>query len=84
MFVIVTYDVSSKRGYKILKICRRYLTHVQKSVFEGDITHGQLESLKKQVQKVVDLDKDQVAIYRCGSRIEKEVIGYHMADTNIL
>ena len=34
MFVIVTYDVSSKRVVKVMKTCRKYLTHVQKSVFE--------------------------------------------------
>jgi CRISPR-associated protein Cas2 len=29
MFVIVTYDISAKRVSKVMKVCRKYLTHVQ-------------------------------------------------------
>ena len=29
MFVIVTYDVAQKRVTKIMKICRKYLHHIQ-------------------------------------------------------
>ena len=46
MFVIVTYDVAQKRVTKTMKICRKYLTHVQNSVFEGMITEGKLNKLK--------------------------------------
>lgn len=38
MYVILTYDVKVKRNPKVLKLCRKYLTHVQKSVFEGFIS----------------------------------------------
>ena len=47
MFVIVTYDVATKRVAKVMKTCRKYLTHVQKSVFEGMITEGKLNRLKE-------------------------------------
>lgn len=40
MFVILVYDINIKRNKKVLKICRRYLNHVQKSVFEGVITEA--------------------------------------------
>ena len=45
MFVIVTYDVATKRVAKVMNTCRKYLTHVQKSVFDGMITEGKLKSL---------------------------------------
>lgn len=51
MFVILTYDVNSKRDSKIMKTCRKYLTHEQKSVFEGVITKAKLDSLKKEIKK---------------------------------
>ena len=35
MFVVLVYDVKQERVGKVLKICRKYLTHVQNSVFEG-------------------------------------------------
>ena len=44
MYVIITYDVGVKRNSKVLKICRRYLLHVQKSVFEGHITETDLKN----------------------------------------
>ena len=37
MFVILVYDVHVKRVNKMLKLVRRYLVHVQKSVFEGGV-----------------------------------------------
>lgn len=42
MFVILTYDVKAKRDTKVMKVCRKYLTHDQKSVFEGMITEKKL------------------------------------------
>ena len=35
MYVILTYDVGAKRVSKVMKTCRKYMVHVQKSVFEG-------------------------------------------------
>ena len=46
MFVIITYDVKSKRDPKVMKTLRKYLTHEQRSVFEGLITPGRLKHLK--------------------------------------
>ena len=47
MFVILVYDINIKRNKKVLKICRRYLNHVQKSVFEGVITEAKLKKSKQ-------------------------------------
>ena len=42
MYVILVYDIKlDQKGPKILnhtfKICKKYLTHIQNSVFEGEI-----------------------------------------------
>lgn len=63
MFVILTYDVNSKRVSKVMKTCRKYLQHVQKSVFEGNITEGKLNTLKKELEKIVYTQEDSVCIY---------------------
>ena len=47
MFVILTYDIGAKRVSKIMKICRKYLLHVQRSVFEGNITRSSFEETEK-------------------------------------
>ena len=67
MFVIVTYDVNVKRNNKVLKICRKYLIHVQKSVFEGNITEAKLRKLKSELKRTTKTDEDSVIIYRFDS-----------------
>lgn len=77
MFVILAYDVKQKRVGKVLKICRKYLTHVQKSVFEGIITEAKLSALKKELKQAIDFDDDAICIYSSESStvIQKEEIG---------
>ena len=86
MWIIVTYDVNTKRNKKVLKICRKHLTHVQKSVFEGTITDKKYVRLKESLKMVIDPDEDQIAIYIFDSLkyASKEMIGYHITQDNIL
>ena len=59
-----------------MKTCRKYLTHVQKSVFEGDITEGKLALLKHEIENIVDMDKDFVIIYstRSSTVLTRDII----------
>lgn len=63
MFIILAYDVSSTRGQKVMKTCRKYLHHVQKSVFEGVITEAKLKQLQQELKKKMILDRDKLCIY---------------------
>lgn len=86
MFVIVTYDVASKRVSKVMKICRRYLTHVQKSVFEGMLTEGKLKQLKEDLRRIVVCSEDEICIYKIDNLkyTSKEQIGVIRISNNIL
>ena len=86
MFVIVTYDVNAKKNNKVLKICRKYLLHVQKSVFEGMITEAKLKRLKNELAQVIKKDEDSIMIYRFETLkySSKEEIGVFEKDTNFL
>ena len=64
MFIILTYDADKKHDAKIMRICRRFLTHRQYSVFEGLITAAKLDKLKQEISKVVDACTDSVCIYK--------------------
>ncbi len=77
MFVILSYDIGKKRVGKVMKICRKYLIHVQKSVFEGTITEASLRRLKKELAKNIDTNEDSVCIYEMESvkYTRKEQIG---------
>ena len=57
MFVVLTYDVGVKRVSKVLKTCRKYMVHVQKSVFEGNISEAKLEKLKRELKKIILLEE---------------------------
>ena len=77
MFVILCYDVNKKRVGKVLKICRRYCVHVQKSVFEGWLTERQFENLKAEIKKAVVTQEDSVCFYVMESTkyVRKEELG---------
>lgn len=67
MYIILAYDIRSKRVAKGLRICRKYLTHVQKSVFEGAITQKQLSLLQKELYQLLNPNEDSVCIYQMES-----------------
>ena len=85
MFVILSYDVNKKRDGRALKICRKYLVHIQKSVFEGNISKSGLDKLKMELESVLDMKSDSVCIYSMDSfqSIKKEQIGVFEDNSNI-
>lgn len=77
MFVLLFYDVGEKRVAKILKTCRRYLTWVQNSVFEGELSPALLVQLRKDLEKILSPESDSVIIYtwRIERYTERTIIG---------
>lgn len=74
MYVILVYDVrSDEKGAKVLnktfKICKKYLTHIQNSVFEGELSESQILKLKLELQGVIREDRDSLIVFK--SRNEK-------------
>ena len=86
MFVILTYDVGTRRVAKVMKICRKYLDHVQRSVFEGMITEAKLKRLQKELEGTIEIEEDQICIYKFASLryTQKEVIGLISETGNII
>ena len=68
MYVVVCYDVvADRRRARLLKRLKDFLEHVQKSVFEGEISDARLVALRKAVAEVIDPREDTVRIYHlCG------------------
>ena len=74
MYIVLAYDVSqaengARRWSRIFKICKKYLTHIQNSVFEGELSKGQLAQLQKELKEYIDKELDSVIIFK--SRQEK-------------
>ncbi|WP_378955881.1 CRISPR-associated endonuclease Cas2 [Pelosinus sp. sgz500959] len=69
MYVILTYDIKVEDdGPKVLrnvfKICKRYLTHIQDSVFEGELSESQIMKLNIELKKYIRNDKDSIIIFK--------------------
>lgn len=74
MYIVLVYDVSqeengARRWSRIFKICKKYLTHIQNSVFEGELSKGQLAQMQKELKEYIDKELDSVIIFK--SRQEK-------------
>ncbi len=77
MFVIVYYDVNEKRCTKMLKVCRKYLLHVQYSVFEGEITPANFEKMISELKRVmVPEEDDSLVVYKFRSMSYSERLVY--------
>ncbi len=86
IFVIITYDVNKDRVTKVMKTCRKYLKHVQRSVFEGMITEGQLKKLKKELDPKINKQEDFIRIYKLDNLkfCSKEDIGKCIVEEQIM
>lgn len=63
-YAFLFYDVGEKRVQKVFKVCKKYLTHYQKSVFRGDMSPSKFISLRSELNKVIDKDEDFVCIIK--------------------
>ncbi len=77
MHVIVVYDTAQERNPQILRTCRRYLHHVQRSVFEGQLSPAQLRRFQKDVSDFLDHGYDHVIVYTLppGAELRRHTIG---------
>ena len=82
MYVILVYDISlDDKGQKVLnkvfKMCKKYLNHIQNSVFEGELTEAQIIELKGKMNRFIREEKDSVIIFKSRQKgwLEKEMLG---------
>lgn len=83
MYVILVYDINldDSSGQRVLrnvfKICKRYLVHIQNSVFEGELLESQVIKLKKELDRYIRQDKDSVILFKSRSKrwLDKEFLG---------
>lgn len=69
MYVILVYDIKlDETGEKVLrnvfKICKKYLSHIQNSTFEGEINISSLNKLQFELYKWIRKDKDSVILFK--------------------
>jgi len=86
MYFVAAYDIDERRVGKMLKIFRRYLTWVQNSVFEGELTEAQYAELKAEAEDLMDPDTDSVIFWnlRDESFCDRETLGVEPGTTGRL
>jgi CRISPR-associated protein Cas2 len=77
MYVILVYDVNQKRVGKMLKLCRQYLTWIQNSVLEGELTEVKLKELLAKAEKLMDKDEDSLIVFKSREArwLDKQIVG---------
>ena len=63
-YAFLFYDVGEKRVQKVFKICKKYLSHIQNSVFEGEISKVQLVKLQQELKVYIDSNLDSVILFK--------------------
>ncbi len=86
MYILLVYDVEVKRVAKVHKFLKRHLHWVQNSVFEGELTDAQTETVKAGLRRLISDDTDSVLIYTSREQrwLTKEIMGRERAETGNL
>lgn len=85
--MILVYDIckdenAPKRWNRVFKLCKQNLCHVQKSVFEGELSESNLFKLEKKLNKEIDKKIDSIIIFKSRNErwLDKTVIGVKQDD----
>lgn len=84
MYVILVYDIGEKRVGMMLKLCRKYLSWIQNSVFEGEITEVKLKELKIKASMIMEEENsDSLIIFKTRNEkwLDKEIVGKERGET---
>ncbi len=79
MYVVVVYDTAAERNPGLLKTCRQYLHHIQRSVFEGQLSPAQMKRFRAAMEGKIDPGYDRVLVYTFppGAQPERHSWGAH-------
>ena len=81
-YAFVFYDIGEKRVNKVFKICKKYFSHHQKSVFRGPISPSNLMKLRAELKKVINAGEDYITIIKLlnENSFDEETIGSKLND----
>lgn len=85
-YAFVFYDIGEKRVHKVFKVCKKYFTHHQKSVFRGRVTPSNLIRLKAELMKIINLEEDFISIIKLISEahFDEETLGTNPKPDDII
>lgn len=74
MYIVLIYDIKQKDEYakaarRVFKICKKYLVHIQNSVFEGELSVSQIYNLKCELKEYLREEIDSCIIFTARNNI---------------
>ncbi|MCL2156422.1 MAG: CRISPR-associated endonuclease Cas2 [Methanobrevibacter sp.] len=77
MYLIIVYDIKVERVNKVKSFLRQNLFWIQNSVFEGEVTKSEYNSITFGLTNIIDSNEDSIIIYRFRTKDEmnKEILG---------
>ncbi len=82
MYIILVYDIvmdesGARVQRNVFKICKKYLTHIQNSVFEGEVSDAKLLKMQLEIKKYIRKDLDSVILFKSRNErwLQKEFLG---------
>lgn len=83
MYIILVYDIGEKRVGRMLKLCRKYLSWIQNSVLEGEITDVKLKEFKIKASIIMEEETDSLIIFKSRDKkwLDKEIVGKERGET---
>lgn len=63
-YAFLFYDVKENRVQKVFKVCKKYLSHFQYSVFRGEMTPSKFINLRNDLNKVINKNEDFICIIK--------------------
>ena len=80
---IISYDITSdKRRYRLDRFLAQYGQRIQFSVYETIISKDRFNSLRKEIQQIIDGEEDKVNYYRICRWCQDKVILQGTAETS--
>lgn len=68
MFIILSYDIADSaqnqnRTLKVFKLCKKYLFHLQRSVFWGELDKKTKKVFQMKLCSLIDFEKDSCVLF---------------------
>lgn len=84
MYVILVHDCGVDCVGKMLKLCRQYLTWIQNSVFEGEISEVKLKELLQRASELMDMEEDSLIVFKSREQkwLDKQILGKEKGETD--
>ena len=82
VYLILVYDIIADVdgawvSRNTFKTCKKYLTNIQKSTFEGQLKESEYMKLKMELNKYIRKDKDSLLVFKSRDQrwMDKEYLG---------